>query len=63
MTVAELRSELEALNGDYEVCVSIPCKKITLYKDITMVATPKDVEMVVICSDKLSKVQEDDLNV
>lgn len=63
MTVGELKAELVNVADDKEVCVSIPCKKTTLYKDITSVSTPSWVDMIVICTDKLSKVQEDDLNV
>lgn len=63
MTVGELKAELANVADDKEVCVSIPCKKTTLYKDITFVSTPSGIDMIVICTDKLSKVQEDDLNV
>lgn len=63
MTAGELKAELVDVDDNKEVCVSIPCKKTTLYKDITSVAAPSGVDMVVICADKLSKVQEDDLNV
>lgn len=63
MTAGELKTELADVADDKEICVSIPCKKTTLYKDITSVAVPSGIDTVVICTDKLSKVQEDDLNV
>ena len=63
MTVGELKAELAGVDDNKEICVSIPCKKTTLYKDITSVSVPTGIDMIVICTDKLSKVQEDDLNV
>lgn len=63
MTAGELKAELADVDDNKDVVVSIPCKKVTLYKDITSVAAPPGVDMIVICTDKLSKVQEDDLNV
>lgn len=63
MTVGELKAELAGVADDKEICVSIPCKKTTLYKDIASISTPSGIDTVVICTDKLSKVQEDDLNV
>lgn len=63
MTVGELKAELVNVDDSKEVCVSIPCKKTTLYKDITFVSVPSGIDTVVICTDKLSKVQEDDVNV
>ena len=63
MTVGELKAELANVDDNKEVCVSIPCKKNALYKDITSVSIPSGIDMVVINTDKLSKVQEDDVNV
>lgn len=63
MTVGELKAELMDVDDNKEICVSIPCKKTTLYKDITSISVPTGIDMVVINTDKLSRVQEDEVNV
>lgn len=63
MTAGELKAELAGVDDNKEVNVSIPCKKTTLYKDITSISVPTGIDMVVINTDKLSRVQEDEVNV